>query len=37
MCALARAPAARYQSAGEFAAALEPAADAALAPGAIRR
>ena len=35
MCALARAPSARYPSAGEFAAALELAVDAALAPGAI--
>jgi serine/threonine protein kinase len=35
MCALARAPSARYPTAGAFAAALELAADAALAPGAI--
>jgi serine/threonine protein kinase len=35
MCALARAPSARYPSAGEFAAALELAVEGALAPGAI--
>jgi serine/threonine protein kinase len=35
MCALARAPSARYPDAGGFAAALELAVDAALAPGAL--
>ena len=37
MCALARAPSARYPDAGGFAAALELAVDAGLARGAIRR